>query len=74
MNDRLAIAAQISAGLFAGVPYGMDDFEQTEELQEAEQKTVKAIARLALMMAEELIRGDRECSNVQNRLAQTTEA
>ena len=55
MTDRLSIAAQISAGIFAGVPYGLDDFEQTEELKIEEQKTVKAIARLSIMMAEALI-------------------
>lgn len=58
MTDRLSIAAQISAGLFAGVPYGLDDFEQDQELKDAEKKTVAAIARLSLMMAEELILAD----------------
>jgi hypothetical protein len=84
LTDRLSIAAQISAGIFAGVPYGLDDFEQTQDLKDAEKKTVKAIARLSLMVAEELIIADHERptiaelrmerSNVQIRLAHKTEA
>lgn len=58
MTDRLAIASQIAAGLFSGVPYGLDDFEQTQELKEAEQKTVKAIARLSMLMADALMEED----------------
>lgn len=55
MNERLDIASRIASGLFAGVPYGLDDFEQTDELKAEEEKTVKAIARLSVMMAEALI-------------------
>lgn len=59
MNDRLDIASRIAAGLFMGVPYGIDDFEQTGEVKEAEEKTIAAIARLSLMMADALIQGDK---------------
>lgn len=54
-NQRLEIASQIAAGIFSGVPYGIEDFEQTEEMREEEVKTTKAVARLCLLMAEELI-------------------
>lgn len=55
MNDRLKIAAMIASGLFAGVPYGLNDFEQNDELKVVEIKTVKAIARLSMLMAEALL-------------------
>lgn len=55
MEDRLKIAGMIAAGIFSGVPYGLDDFEQTHEMREEEKKTTAAIARLSLQMAGALI-------------------
>jgi len=55
MQDRLKIAAMVAASIFQGVPFDLEDFERTQETEDKERQACRQIARMAVMLAEEII-------------------
>lgn len=55
MEDRLKIAAMVASSIFQGVPFSLDDFDRKEETENEERQLCKVIARVSIMLAEEII-------------------
>lgn len=66
MNSRLEIASRIASGFFSGVPISGDDIlklEEDETFTKDARDCCRAVAKLSLMMADELIKeNDKQCS------------